>query len=46
MARDVAAVRAAIDQHLGQLTEDIRPIIEAEENPAPPRKSALARAAE
>jgi GntR family transcriptional regulator, rspAB operon transcriptional repressor len=46
MARDVVAVRAAIDQHLGQLTEDIRPVIEAEENPTPPRRSALARAAE
>jgi DNA-binding GntR family transcriptional regulator len=46
MARDVAAVRAAIDQHLGQLTEDIRPVIEAEENPAPPRKSSLTPAAE
>lgn len=31
IARDSSAVAAAIDQHLGQLTEDIRPILEAEE---------------
>ncbi len=30
-ARDVEAVRAAIDRHLGHLAEDIRPIIEEEQ---------------
>lgn len=30
-AQDIAALRTAIDNHLGQLTEDIRPIIDEEE---------------
>lgn len=45
-ARDTARVRAAIDQHLGQLTEDIRPVIEDEERAFPPMKPVAARAAE
>jgi GntR family transcriptional regulator, rspAB operon transcriptional repressor len=45
-ARDVTRVRTAIDQHLGQLVDDIRPIIAEENRQISLQRSALGRAAE